>query len=172
LTRALAITIIHNPADIKIPVYTFLINLNSLLIAGILSFVQGQLTQNDAIFIFVAAISPASLYTWAISLRAIFNKFPGRMVAGLPTKREQIILITLSFVPFVLWAILMGLTFSPSSHLTFSQPACYIAYDAKTVWSLLWAAIFVGCFALSSVVIGGRPLLLPRRPKQDLSYRN
>jgi hypothetical protein len=161
----------HNPTNIKVPAYTFLINLNSLLIAGIISFVQGQLTQNDAIFIFIAAISPASLYTWAISLRTIFNKFPDRMVPGLPTKREQVLLITLSFVTFVLWAILIGLTVSPSNRFAFSQPACYVADNGIIVSNFFSPAIFVGCFVFLGILIGGRSLVLPRRPKRNPSPR-
>jgi hypothetical protein len=164
-----AIAIIHNPTEIKIPAYTFLVNLNSLLIAGLISLVKRELTQNDAIFVFVAAISPASLYIWAISLRTIFDKLPDRMVPGLSTKREQVVLVVLSFVPFVLWIILMGLTFSPTQSFEYSQPACNVPYKGEKLMSLFWAALFVGCFALGGVLIGGQSLVFPRRQRQEVS---
>jgi hypothetical protein len=170
LTFSSAITIMHNPAELKIPAFSFLINLNSLLISCLISLFRGQLTHSDAVFIIVAAMSPASLYIWAISLRTILNRLPYRIVPGFPTKQEQLILIVCSFIPFILWAVLLGLLFSPSTPLKFSQADCGVPFYLGRWMKLLWAVLFVGGVIGSGFLIYLRSFL--GSPKQSLPHHN
>jgi hypothetical protein len=66
---AQAITIIHNPEDFKVASYSYLANVYALLIFALISMLKVELTQNDAVFVLIATVSPATTSgAWRLSL--------------------------------------------------------------------------------------------------------
>lgn len=153
ITFTQAITIIHSPVDIRVAAYSQLANLGSLLIAALISLNQGSLTQNDAIFILVATISPGNIYIWAIGLRALLISSPQFLASQFPNRHEHNLLLVLSSLPFFLWIALLAMIFRPSHR--FSQPACDVKYGEAAIWKLLWSPMFLG-----SLIIGYGSLVL------------
>lgn len=139
----------HDPGNIKVSAYTFLANLYSLLIAGLISLLQGQLTQNDATFVIVVAVSPASLYIWFTAFAYLFNLVPLRIASRLPDYWERLLLISLSLLSLGLWVVLLVLSMGPVRSVNFSQPACNQEYGKSAIGMMLWSVSF-----LASSIIG------------------
>jgi hypothetical protein len=134
---------------------TYLTNIYSLLVSALISMSQGQLTRNDAIFVLVATVSPATLYLWIIVCFAALNKgfLPDYLNREIMNKVGQRLLILLSFVSFVLWVVVAVLALRPQNSNYFSQPACDKVYGKKQLSSLLWSVMFlVSCFVAVAVV--------------------
>jgi len=112
---------------------------------------RGELTRNDAIFVLVATLSPATLYLWAMVPIAVFNKgFLPEYFRETMSKFSQRILIFLSLVSFILWLVVVVLAFRPANSEHFSQPACEMDYGFM---NLLWSANFVFGFLVAVAVV-------------------
>src|ERR1700683_1511332 len=99
IRQSQAITIVHYPQDLRLASYTYLANIYSLLISALASMLKGQLTQNDAVFVLVATVSPATVYFWAIaSFAIVFKSFPQRISREIPNAHEQLMLTGLSCI--------------------------------------------------------------------------
>src|SRR5260221_13979950 len=138
---------------------TYLANIYSLLISALISMCRGELTRNDAIFVLVATLSPATLYLWAMVSIALFNKgFLPDYFRESMSKFGQRMLIFLSIVSFILWLVVVALALRPPNSVYFSQPACDKCYGKDLLFILLWSAKFFASFvlALSRGCLGGR----------------
>jgi hypothetical protein len=134
---------------------TYLANIYSLLVSTFISMSQGQLTRNDAIFVLIATVSPATLYLWIMVCFAVFKKgFLSDYLNGeIMNKVEQHLLILFSLVSFILWVVVAALALRAQNSDYFSQPACNEVYVKGQIWSLLWSAMFlVGFFVAVAVV--------------------
>jgi hypothetical protein len=162
-----AIIIVHKPEDIRFASYSYFANVYSLLISSMVSMLKSQLTQNDAIFVLVATVSPATLYIWATSAVALFKGLPKSIVLGIPNKREQGLLIILSFVSLALWATGVGVVAGLPNGVSFSQPGCELDYSSTQWTSLLWSVVFVGrSFVVVALLLGICHYLVRRTNKR------
>jgi uncharacterized membrane protein len=125
-----------------------------------------QLTRNDAIFVLVATVSPASLYLWIMVLIAVFNKgiLPGYLGREAMSKGQQRLLILFSIGSFLLWLVVAGLALWPSHSDHFSQPACDQVYELLT---LLWSAVFLAGFFVAVAVVS----VIPRCQRKHMARR-
>jgi uncharacterized membrane protein len=125
-----------------------------------------QLTRNDAIFVLVATVSPASLYLWIMVLIAVFNKgiLPGYLSREAMSKGQQRLLILFSIGSFLLWLVVAGLALWPSHSDHFSQPACDQVYELLT---LLWSAVFLAGFFVAVAVVS----VIPRCQRKHMAGR-
>jgi hypothetical protein len=163
---------IHNPEDFRLASYSYLANVYSLLISALISMLKVQLTQNDAVFVLVAAVSPATLYLWLTAIHALFRGLPNRIARKLPNKHEQILLVALSFISFALWISIFGLIVGPtndSNGVKFSQPGCAVPYGPKQLAALLWSSQLLSQSYTAGAVIFGIAMYLKWRP-QPVSF--
>ncbi len=147
---------------------TYLANIYSLLISALISMCRGELTRNDAIFVLVATLSPATLYLWAMVSIALFNKgFLPDYFRESMSKFGQRMLIFLSIVSFILWLVVVALVLRPPNFVSFSQPVCDKYYGKDLLFNLLWSAkFFVSSFvavAVASVIAWYRRKHMYRR---------
>jgi len=132
---------------------TYLANIYSLLISALISMSREELTRNDAIFVLVATLSPATLYLWTMVFIALFNKgFLPDYFRESMSKFGQRMLIFLSIVSFLLWLVVVVLALRPNS-IYFSQPACDKNYGKEMVFILFWSAKFFLSFFLAVAVV-------------------
>lgn len=127
-----------------------------------------ELTQNDAVFILVATISPATLYLWIIAALALLNGLPNRMARMLPNKHEQVLLIALSVISFALWVVMVILIIGPSDWAKFSQPECNKTYGRSEQVTLLWSSVFLGQSLSAGAVMFGVAVYLRRQAQKKL----
>jgi hypothetical protein len=133
---------VHTPEDFRLASYGYLANVYSLLISALISMLKVELTRNDAAFVLVATVSPATLYLWLIAIYALFRGLPSRIARKIPNKQEQILLIALTFVSFALWISILGLIVGPtndSNGVKFSQPGCTASYSPEQLTAILWS---------------------------------
>jgi len=117
---------------------------------------RGELTRNDAIFVLVATLSPATLYLWTTGFIALFNKgfLPDYFNESL-SKFGQRMLIFLSIMSFILWLVVVALALRPPNSVYFSQPACDKTYGKDMFFILFWSAKFFLCFFMAVAVVSG-----------------
>jgi len=127
-----------------------------------------ELMQNDAVFILVAKISPATLYLWITAALALLKGLPNCMACMLPNKHEQVFLIALSIISFALWVMMVGLIIGPSDGAKFSQPGCNKAYGRSERVTLLWSLVFLGQSLSAGVFMFGIAVYLRRRAQKKL----
>lgn len=133
---------VHNPEEFRLASYSYLANVYSLLISALISMLKVELTRNDAIFVLVATVSPATLYLWLTAIYALFRGLPNRISRKIPNKQEQTLLLALTFVSFALWISILGLIVGPtndSNGVKFSQPGCTAAYNPEQLTAILWS---------------------------------
>lgn len=163
-----AITIVHNPEDFRLMSYAYLTNIYSLLISALISMLNVGLTQNDAVFVIVATISPATVYLWITAVHALFRGFPKRI--DHLNKHEGFFLIALSFTSFALWATILGLIIRPSHQVKFSQPGCNKDYGKPQLLRLFWSALFLGQLLFAGAVIFGIAVYLRWRAQKQFLH--
>lgn len=123
------------------------------MIAALISLFHGELTQNDAAFVIVVAVSPASLYIWIISFGYLINLVPMRIASRLPSYRERLLLVSLSLLSLALWVVLLILSVVPVHSVNFSQPACNQTYGMNATWMMKWSVSFLGTSAIRVLFI-------------------
>ncbi|KAF6743122.1 hypothetical protein DFP72DRAFT_1080799 [Ephemerocybe angulata] len=136
----------------------------SLLIAALVSILQGELSKADGLFVIVTVASPPSIYLWCSTFASIWclNSFPFYGEGGLGIKRRQRFELhavrVLSFGTLAFEVVMVCLLFIPNiSRITFPQASC----DRKAgtgglwyniVWELPLLGQLVGGVALSAGV--------------------
>jgi hypothetical protein len=127
------------------------------------------LTQNDVVFVIVATVSPATLYLWIITARALIRGLPNNIARGIPNKHEQVLLIALSFMSFALWVTIVSLTtVGPSHRVKFSQPGCNTTYGKSELATLFWSLWFLLQLSSTAVVTFGVSVCLRRRGQRPI----
>jgi len=115
---------------------------------------RGELTRNDAIFVLVATLSPATLYLWTMVFIALFNKgfLPDYFKESM-SKFGQRMLIFFSIMSFILWLVVVVLALRPPNSVYFSQPACDKNYGKDMLFILFWSARFFLSSILAVAVV-------------------
>ena len=163
-----AVSFFYFPEDIKTTSTTYLANIYALLISTLISMFQRELTRNDAIFVLVATLSPATLCLWAMVVISVFNRgaFPDYFKETM-SKFGQRIMILSSFVSFILWFVVVALVIWPPNPNYFSQPACQKEYGKEMLVYLLWSAkFFLGFFVAVAAVF-----LIARHRRKHMDRR-
>ncbi|KAF6753939.1 hypothetical protein DFP72DRAFT_1127682 [Ephemerocybe angulata] len=120
--------------------YAHLSVLYSLLIAGLVSVLKGELSRGDGIFVIVTVASPASLYLWYYSIKSIWkaDDFPieqGNKGKPANQSMEVKILRLVSLGSLVFEIAMICVLFIPKvKNIKFPQTACDMAYGTRALW--------------------------------------
>jgi len=137
----------YSPADVERITYPYLVTIYAFLISALISFVNSNLTRNDAIFVLVAVASPVTLYLWVMFLfGAVFVAIFRRASPWVPAhgnSQTQIFLYVSILGSLVIWATMLGIIVgSPSGAISFSQQACS-RYGAHATTVLVWPMLYL-----------------------------
>jgi hypothetical protein len=123
-------------------IYTYVANILALMISALISFLHGQLTQNDTVFVLVAVGSPASLYIWVksvVEFWRLLRQWEISLEALRKFSLHGIVVSTLS-----IWLTMIVLVLSLLvTNSRFSQPACTTVFDLSTWLSLMWGLVYL-----------------------------
>lgn len=123
--------------------YAHLSVLYSLMIAGTVSVAKHDLTRADAMFVLIAASSPASIYLWYLCIRSFWNADLFPIVHSNKNKTasqsyEVKITQIVALGSFAWTLALLVITFAPSKVIKFSQPGCDREYGTERWFNLAW----------------------------------
>ena len=160
--QSAAVVTMYSPAEFEMNTYAYLVNIYALLLSALISLVQSNLTQNDAVFVLVAVASPVTLYLWSMFLLAAFFRRISLLAIGV----NGVSLIFLSVAvlgSLVMWLTMVGIIVGSPRGISFSQQGCSSEYGQNAIFMLVWP---VSCLSqLLSLVIGLNIAVpgLPRR---------
>ncbi|KAF6745318.1 hypothetical protein DFP72DRAFT_1018165 [Ephemerocybe angulata] len=158
--------------------YAHLSVLYSLLIAGLISMLKGELSRGDGIFVIVTVASPASLYLWYYSIKSIWkaDDFPieqGNKSKPANQSMEVKIVRLVSLGSLVFEIAMICVLFIPKvKKINFPQTACDMAYGTRALWyNVAWelpVAIQLVCMTVLYFITYGIFWLWTRRQAYEI----
>jgi hypothetical protein len=150
----------YSPADFEINTYPYLVNIYALLLSALISLVQSNLTQNDAVFVLVAVASPVTLYLWSMFLLAAFFRRTSLLAIGV-NGVSQIFLFVAVLGSLVMWLTMLGIIVGSPS-VPFSQQGCSSEYGPHAIFMLAWP---VSCISQLLSLFIGLNIAVPGLPR-------